>query len=92
MSQSLFLITGGALVVDPIFPPWRSGQLALPLGCAALAYKFHDMLRGHFFTKGLASHAFGLDAIRYPGQLAALIIVTQVTDLDVRTELWIFAS
>ncbi len=83
------LILGGTLAFDSLFPSWRAGQLALPLACAALAYNTQEFLRYYFFSKGRVTRAFTTDAIRYPGQLAAFVILAQFAELDVRTGLWI---
>ena len=83
------LILGGALASDLLFPSWYAGQFALPLACAALAYNTQEFLRRYFFSKGHVIRAFTTDAIRYLGQLAAIVTLAQLTELDVRTGLWI---
>jgi len=83
------LIAGGALIVDKIFPSWQSAQLALPLACTFLAESTHVLLRRYFFTTGHIARAFTTDAIRYVGQLLALIVFVQFAKLDVRAALWI---
>ena len=87
------LILGGALASDSLFPSWHAGQLALPLACAAVAYNAQEFLRRYFFSIGSVVHAFTTDAIRYPGQIVAFVALSQLTELDVNTALWIiFAS
>ena len=87
------LILVGVWVCDSLFPSLRAGPLAVPLACAAIAYNAQDFLRRYFFSIGRVTHAFITDAIRYPGQLLALVALAQLTELDVGTALWImFAS
>lgn len=87
------LIAGGALVFDTIFPSWQSASLALPLAFTFAAESTHALLRRYFFTTDNIKRAFTTDAIRYVGQLLALIVFVQFAELDVQMALWfMFAS
>lgn len=86
------MILLGALAVDVFFPSWNASQLALPLACFSLATNVHEFLRRYFFTKGLLSLAFKIDAVRYCLQIALLFGIVKLTDFDATAGLWLMGT
>lgn len=86
------LIAYGALACDWLFPTWRAAPLALPLACASFAYNTQEFLRRHFFSVRREARAFATDALRYPGQLFAIVILSQLKVIDVQSGLWVISA
>lgn len=82
------LIAFGAWTSDWFFPTWHAAPLALPLACASFAYNTQEFLRRYFFSVQREVRAFATDVLRYPGQLFAIVVLSQLTVIDVQSSLW----
>lgn len=88
-----FVVVGvGAEFSIEIFPSWRIEGLALPLACASAGFLIQDFLRRYFFSCGRGAAAFASDALRYLGQVAVLIWLFQLGELDTRSALLAIAG
>ena len=87
------LLYGGVILSGIVFPEWGVEGLALPLTIASLAFHTQDFLRRYFFTRGRASVAFAIDAIRYLGQFVVLICLFKFSPeiMDATNALWVIS-
>lgn len=93
-SGASLLLFAGFQLVTTIFPEWDIEGLGFPLAVATFAVLLQDFLRRYFFTRERLVRAFGTDAIRYMGQVTALIVlfVFLETPMDTARVLWIIAA
>jgi O-antigen/teichoic acid export membrane protein len=85
-------VWGGVEISAALFPEWNISGLALPLTCAALGGQLQEYLRRYFFVRQRAVVAFGIDALRYMGQLAVLFWLFQTARMDSTGALWTIAA
>lgn len=88
------LILIGTEASAMMFPEWGVERLAFPLACAAFAMQFQQFLRRYFFTQARGAAAFASDAVRYLGQLIALLWLFQHSHgkIDSSTVFWVIAA
>jgi O-antigen/teichoic acid export membrane protein len=86
---ALAIALGGGL----IFPHWASNELILPLLAAILFSQTQDFLRRYLFTIERAHWSVIGDAIRYLGQIAALLALYTLTPIQISSHLalWVLA-
>ena len=89
---TFLLLFFGASMMSVDLPEWHLEGLALPLACAALATQLQVFLRRYFFTRTRGIMSFVNDLIRYLGQLAVLVWLFQVADMDTAKVLWVIAT
>ena len=89
---SFVLISIGALISDWFFPSANIGLLAIPIACASIAYNTHEFLRRYFFSIQREGRAFATDALRYPCQILAIAILTELIVVDAAISLWILSA
>ncbi|MGD2047615.1 MAG: MATE family efflux transporter [Gemmatimonadota bacterium] len=88
------LVLGGVLLAHVLFPEWNIGRLALPISAATFATTWQEFFRRYFYTRDRAATAAMLDAVRYIGQISALLFlfVGLPGVLDSRGALWVIAG
>jgi O-antigen/teichoic acid export membrane protein len=85
------LLLPGLLIAAEFFPEMRLSPLALPAAAVTIALLTQEFLRRWFFTKLRAGAAFAVDAVAYPGQIAAILACYWLFNLKASSVLWSIA-
>jgi O-antigen/teichoic acid export membrane protein len=82
------LVWLGVTASGQFFPGLGLDPYALPLMAATVAFQSRDFLRRVFYASDRHMAAFVLDVFAYGGQLAALVAMVSIGNLDIISALW----